>query len=78
MFSGRSASKSPHSQWDFPGFKDAHHPETWNPRLRLVEEASAMHEPDAALFPPLLRFGSRMSVLFPPIARKARILRYRF
>ena len=28
------------SQWGYPGFKDAHHPETWNPRMTLVEEAS--------------------------------------
>ena len=28
------------SQFGYPGFKDAHHPETWNPRMRLVEEAS--------------------------------------
>jgi O-methyltransferase involved in polyketide biosynthesis len=69
---------SPHNQWGFPGFKDAHHPETWNPDLKLMEEASAMHEREVALFPPLLRFGSRMAVLFPAIARKARILRYRF
>jgi O-methyltransferase involved in polyketide biosynthesis len=72
------ASNSPHSQWDFRGFKDAHHPETWNPDLRLTEEASVMHEPDVALFPPLLRLGSRMAARFPAIARKARILRYRF
>jgi O-methyltransferase involved in polyketide biosynthesis len=78
MFSGGGGSNSPHSQWGFRGFKDAHRPETWNPELRLVEEASVMYEPDAALFPPLLRFGSRMAVLFPAIARKARILRYQF
>src|SRR5437763_366357 len=30
MFSGGNASNSPHNQWDFPGFKDAHHPETWH------------------------------------------------
>jgi O-methyltransferase involved in polyketide biosynthesis len=34
------------SQWGYPGFKDAHHPETWNPRLRLVEEASLAHAPE--------------------------------
>jgi O-methyltransferase involved in polyketide biosynthesis len=67
-----------YSQWGSQGFKDAHHPETWNPDLSLVEEASVVHEPDVALFPPLLRLGSRMATRFPAIARKARILRYRF
>jgi O-methyltransferase involved in polyketide biosynthesis len=66
------------NEWGFRGFKDAHHPETWNPDLRLIEEASAMHEPDVALFPPLLRLGSRMSTRFPALARKTRILCYRF
>lgn len=67
-----------YSQWGSRGFKDAHHPETWNPDLRLIEEASVLHEPDVALFPPLLRLGSRMAALFPASARKARILRYQF
>src|SRR3954447_21017661 len=73
-FTGRLVS----TQWSFRGFKDAHHPETWNPNLRLIEEASAMHEPDVASFPPLLRLGGRMAARFPAIARKARILCYRF
>ena len=34
------------SEWGFSGFKDPHHPETWSPDLRLIEEASAMHQPD--------------------------------
>ena len=66
------------TQWDFRGFKDAHHPETWNPNLTLIEEASAMHEPDLALFPPLVRFRGRIAARLPVIARKARILCYRF
>ncbi|MCW2558176.1 MAG: class SAM-dependent methyltransferase [Mycobacterium sp.] len=67
-----------YSEWAFRGFKDARHPETWNPDLSLVEEASALHEPDVALFPPLLRLGSRMAARLPATASKARILRYRF
>ena len=27
-------------QWGYAGFKDAHQPETWNPQMKLVEEAS--------------------------------------
>lgn len=71
-------SNSPHSQWGFAGFKDAHHPEGWNSDLRLAEEASVMHEPDAAKFPRPLRLASRMSKRIPSIARKARVLQYTF
>ncbi|UXA15934.1 class I SAM-dependent methyltransferase [Mycobacterium sp. SMC-4] len=71
-------SNSPHRQWDFAGFKDARHPQQWNPDLRLVEEASAMFEPEAALFPRGLRTASRLAKRVPAIARKARILSYRF
>lgn len=73
-----SKSNSPHRQWSFPGFKDARTPEAWNAQLRLVEEASAMHRPESALFPAGLRMASRLSRQVPSIARKARILQYRF
>ena len=33
------------SQWGYAGFRDAHHPETWNPRLRLIEEDSPRSRP---------------------------------
>lgn len=69
---------SPHRQWNFPGFKDATQPESWNGRLRLLEEASAMHRPEAELFPPGLRVTSRLSRRIPSVARKARVLQYRF
>lgn len=69
---------SPHRQWNFAGFKDASQPESWNNRLRLHEEASAMHRPEAGLFPPGLRFTSRLSRRIPSVARKARVLQYRF
>ena len=67
-----------YSQWRFGGFKDAHRPEAWNPDLTLVEEASVVHEPEVALFPPLLRLGSRIGARVPAIARTARVLQYRF
>ncbi|QRY49749.1 class I SAM-dependent methyltransferase [Mycolicibacterium septicum] len=66
------------SQWGYPGFKDAHHPETWNPRLRLVEESSLAHQPEVDRFPGALRIATRASGLSNATARKARILRYRF
>jgi O-methyltransferase involved in polyketide biosynthesis len=69
---------SPHNQWDFPGFKDARHPESWNPDLKLTEEASVMHEPETAVFPPGLRLASRLAARIPAIARKGRVLQYRF
>lgn len=71
-------SNSPHRQWNFPGFKDARTPESWNADLRLIEEASAMHRPETALFPMSLQIASRLSRRIPSIARKARILQYRF
>lgn len=69
---------SPHRQWNFAGFKDARQPESWNSRLRLLEEASAMHQPEARLFPSGLRLTSRISRSIPSVARKARVLQYRF
>jgi len=69
---------SPHSQWNFPGFSDAHRPETWNPALTLLEEASVMQRPEAEMFPPGLRLASRLSHRIPAIARKARVLQYSF
>lgn len=69
---------SPHRQWNFPGFKDARVPESWNPALHLIDESSAMHRPETRLFPAGLRVASRLSRRVPSIARKARILQYRF
>ncbi|MGB0972215.1 MAG: class I SAM-dependent methyltransferase [Mycobacterium sp.] len=69
---------SPHSQWRFRGFKDAQHPESWHNGLALIEEASAMQQPEAQLFPAGLRVASRLSRRLPSIARKSRILQYRF
>lgn len=66
------------SQWGYAGFKDAHHPQSWNPRLRLVEEASLAHAPEVDLFPAWLRLATRATGRFKAGARKARILRYRF
>jgi O-methyltransferase involved in polyketide biosynthesis len=66
------------SVWAFDGFTDAHHPETWNPSLQLIEEVSAMHEPDLAAFPPIWRLAAGASTRIPAIARKARVLSYRF
>jgi O-methyltransferase involved in polyketide biosynthesis len=66
------------SQWGYAGFKDAHHPETWNPRLALVEEASLAHEPEVDLFPGWVRVATRLAGKTKTGARKARILRYRF
>ncbi len=66
------------SQWGYPGFKDAHHPETWNPRMRLVEEASLTHAPEVDLFPGWMRIATRLSGREDRTARKARILRYAF
>jgi len=66
------------SQWGYAGFKDAHHPETWNPRMRLVEEASLAYEPEVDLFPGWIRVATKLSGKCKTGARKARILRYAF
>jgi O-methyltransferase involved in polyketide biosynthesis len=66
------------SQWVNPGFKNAHVPQTWNPRLRLVEEASLAHTPEVDLFPGLIRAATRMAGRTKAGARRARILRYAF
>lgn len=74
----QKATNSVGSQWGYPGFKDAHHPETWNPRLTLVDESSMTHAPEVSLFPGWLRVSTRLAGQFKSSARKARILRYRF
>jgi O-methyltransferase involved in polyketide biosynthesis len=66
------------SQWGYPGFKDAHHPETWNPRMRLVEETSMTHAPEVDLFPTWLRIATRLTGKSKSGARHGRILRYAF
>lgn len=71
--------KAVSSQWSgYPGFKDAHQPEAWDQRLKLVEETSLAHAPEVELFPTWLRLATRLSGSIPSMARKARILRYSF
>jgi O-methyltransferase involved in polyketide biosynthesis len=66
------------SQWGYAGFKDARVPESWDPRLTLVEEASLAHAPEVDLFPSWIRLATKVTGKFKAGARKARILRYRF
>jgi O-methyltransferase involved in polyketide biosynthesis len=66
------------SQWGYPGFKDAHHPETWNPRMTLVEEASLARAPEVDLFPTWIRIPTQLMGKTTAGARRARILRYAF
>ena len=66
------------SQWGYAGFKDARVPESWNPRLRLTEEASLAHAPEVNRFPGWIRLATKVSGQSKAAARKARILRYRF
>jgi O-methyltransferase involved in polyketide biosynthesis len=66
------------SQWGYAGFKDARVPETWNPRLTLIEETSMTHAAEVDLFPGWLRVATKLSGKFKASARKGRILRYRF
>ncbi len=66
------------SQWGYLGFKDAHHPQTWDPRMRLVEETSMTHAPEVDLFPTWLRIATRLAGMSKTTARHGRILRYAF
>ncbi|MCV7240932.1 class I SAM-dependent methyltransferase [Mycolicibacterium celeriflavum] len=66
------------NQWGYAGFKDAHHPQTWNPRMKLVEEASLAHQPEVDLFPGWVRIATKLMGQTKTGARKARILRYAF
>ena len=66
------------SQFGYPGFKDAHYPETWNPRTKLVEEASLTDAPEVDLFPGWVRPATKLSGISKAGRRKARILRYAF
>jgi O-methyltransferase involved in polyketide biosynthesis len=63
---------------DYRGFNDAHVPETWSPRLALVEETSLFHAPEVDLYPAAARVSTRLMGMTKGGARTARILRYRF
>ena len=54
------------------------HPETWNPRMRLAEEASLVDAPEVDLFPGWIRVATKLSGMSKTGRRKARILRYEF
>lgn len=66
------------SCWQYRGFKDPRLPETWQPRLKLVEEASLAHAPEVQRYPLAARLSTRLTGMTKAGARKARILRYRF
>jgi O-methyltransferase involved in polyketide biosynthesis len=66
------------NQWAYRGFNDAHLPEAWSPRLRLVEETSLAHAPEVDLYPAAARVSARLMGMTKGGARTARILRYRF
>jgi hypothetical protein len=66
------------NQWAYRGFNDARLPESWSPRLTLVEETSLAHAPEVDLFPTAARISTRLMGKTRAGARKARILRYRF
>lgn len=66
------------TQWAYRGFDDAHVPETWSPRLTLVEETSLAHAPEVDSYPAPARVSTRLMGMTKAGARSARILRYRF
>lgn len=64
--------------WANPGFKDAHTPQRWDPRLRLVEQACLAHAAEVESFPGPARALTRVAGRFKSLAGKARVLRYKF
>ena len=66
------------TQWKYRGFGDAHVPETWSPRMRLIEETSLSHVAEIDLYPAAARISTRLIGKTTSGARSARILRYRF
>lgn len=64
--------------WANPGFTDAHTPERWEPRLRLVEQACLAHAAEVDSFPGAARAVTRLAGRFKALAGKARVLRYKF
>ncbi|OBK71645.1 class I SAM-dependent methyltransferase [Mycobacterium sp. 1274761.0] len=66
------------SQFGYPGFTDPHYPETWNPRMRLIEEASLTYAPEVDLFPGWVQVATKLARYSKTGRRKARILRYAF
>lgn len=67
-----------YSQWAFRGFTNAHAPESWAPRLRLLEEVSAFDRPETALCSPPLRLAGHLAPHVPALARSTRVLSYAF
>jgi O-methyltransferase involved in polyketide biosynthesis len=66
------------TQWQYRGFNDARLPETWSPRLRLIEETSLSRVPEVDLYPTAARVSTRLMGTTKSGARAARVLRYRF
>jgi O-methyltransferase involved in polyketide biosynthesis len=62
-----------------PGFDDPRQPERWDPRLHLVKEILLTREPEVALFPPALRWFTRLSAHSTAWSRKGTtVLHYCF
>jgi len=66
------------NQWVYRGFNDARVPQTWSPRLTLVEETSLAHAREVDLFPAGARVSTRLMGMTKAGARTARVLRYGF
>ncbi len=63
------------NQWAYRGFKDARVPQTWSPRLKLIEETRLARAPEVDLYPAVVRVSTRLIGL---TKGGARILRYQF
>lgn len=66
------------NRWTYRGFRDPHTPESWSPRMHLVEETSLSQVPEVDRYPTAARMSTRLMGRTKSGARTARILRYRF
>lgn len=62
-----------------PGFDDPHDPESWDPRLKLVEEYFTCRDPEVASFPLGIRLITQLASHSTAIARRGTaVVRYAF
>ncbi|MCA2221610.1 hypothetical protein [Nonomuraea aurantiaca] len=63
----------------FPGLDDPRDAERWHLKLKLVREILCTREPEVALFPPVLRWWTRLGALSAALSRRGNVvLHYRF
>jgi O-methyltransferase involved in polyketide biosynthesis len=63
----------------FPGFDDPRYPESWHPKLKLLDEILCTRQPEVAQFPLGLRLINQLSAHSTTVSRRGNVvLRYHF